>query len=77
MIRALFRSQASYTQQAYSKFRVSRSPSETIIFFFENSITVNSLISNINEHFSGDGRKIIAGSTFLPTLIGFPVPAEA
>jgi hypothetical protein len=66
-----------YSQVAYSKFRVSRTPQESLIFFFKNEITVGDLLDHIRQNFKVNDNLLLASSAFEPTLIGYPILPEA
>lgn len=71
MLRSL---QAQYRfSQAYSKFRISRSPQESMVFFFQNEVTVGGLLDTIKQNFSVQSSTLLAASAFDVALIGYPI----
>lgn len=74
MLRSLVR--CCYSQ-AYSKFRISRTPQEAFVFFFKNEITVKGLLESIRQNFAVNNNILLAASAFEPTLLGYAVLPEA
>jgi hypothetical protein len=74
MLRSLVR--CCYSQ-AYSKFRISRTPQESFAFFFKNEVTVKELLDSIKQNFPVNNNILLAASAYEPSLIGYAVLPEA
>lgn len=73
----VLRGSFAFSQQAYSKFRISRTPQESLVFFFKNEVTVKQLLDNIRQNFEVKDNTLLAASTYDSALIGYPVLPEA
>jgi hypothetical protein len=62
---------------AYSKFRVSRQHDQQVVLFMGMQSTVGDLIRQLTLNFPVGDNQLIAGSSFQPTLLGYPLPPEA
>lgn len=77
MLASLLRRPTYKLVGAYSKFRVSRQHDQQVVLFMGMQSTVGDLIKQLTLNFPVGDNKLVAGSSFQPALLGYPLSQEA